>query len=73
MKYEVRVQNRHTPDVVISDVEESDVGNVVTTWCTARSVCIVTPKESEVSKSTHASLCNCVELYRTKGEEDGSK
>ncbi len=50
MKYEVRVQKRHEPDVVIT-VEEDDVSNIVTSFCSRGYVCIVTPKESGVQNA----------------------
>ena len=49
MKYEVRVQGRQAPDLIIDDVDESQIGKVVTAWCSSRNVCIVKTKEGVVN------------------------
>ena len=49
VKYEVRVQRRFEPDVIIT-VDQGDLSQIVTSWCSRGYVCIVTPKESEVDE-----------------------
>ena len=45
MKYEVRIQNPHARDIVLTDIGEDAVGKVVTEWCGSGSVVIVTLQE----------------------------
>ncbi len=48
MKYDVRVENRHSMDVVITGVDEDDVGSTVCQWCGPYTVVKVTQhKENE--------------------------
>ena len=45
MKYDVRVQNFNAPDIVIKGVDESDIGEVVTSWCGKNTTIIITQHE----------------------------
>lgn len=47
MKYDVRVENRGARDVLITGVDESDLGEVVTEWCGDGTSVVVTMSEEQ--------------------------
>lgn len=45
MTYDLRVENRHAPDVVIIDVDERNLCDTINTWCGEGTVVVVTPSK----------------------------
>lgn len=55
MKYDVRVENRGARDILITGVDESDVGEVVTSWCGEYTSVVVTRSEEQEREMVHGS------------------
>ena len=60
MTYDLRVENRRAPDVVITDVDERDLCDTINTWlwCGDGTVVVVTPSKirSDMNKDDKANV-----------------
>ena len=46
MTYDLRVENRHASDVVITDVDERNLCDTINAWCGEGTVVVVTPSKN---------------------------
>ena len=58
MTYDLRVENRHAPDVVITDVDERNLCDTINAWCGEGDVVVVTPSKirSDMNKEDKANV-----------------
>ena len=54
-KYDIRVESRGCRDIFITGVDESDVGEVVTSWCNEYTTVVVTRSEEQEHEMVHGS------------------
>lgn len=46
-KYDVRIENRGCRDILITGVEESDLGDTISSWCGKYTQVVVTRSEDQ--------------------------
>lgn len=58
MTYDLRVENRHAPDVVITDVDERNLCDTINAWSGEGTVVVITPSKirSDMNKEDKANV-----------------